>query len=529
MKHLYFVIVLFLLCGCSSFLEEYSQDKAYIQSYEDLDELLLGNAYLEKFNGGSWEMTGVSGNQYYAWVHFIADELQQVRDGFYWSSNGPGWAGFGYYTWQYRVDQDPEGNITWNEDSDFQKLYAHINACNMILEEAKAFENSKDEVIQENVNRIKGECFFLRGSYYFLLANFYGKPYETSTAATDPAVPLKLSPYVEDIYFQRNSVADVYEQVEKDLLEAEHLLKDVPKKSIYRADVHAARLMLSRMYLYMCDYEKAVEYASLVTTEGPALEDLNGFGGTDEMTGLAIDFLNPNLSELIFSTGLAPFANNVATDNLRLIMQYGNSFQISNELYQAYAPETSHDLRLQHYVVSKSGYIAYKKLANSLTATLEMSDVFLMRTSEAYLNLAEAAACAGDEATARTALKTLREKRIDATYYSPAELEGLSGEELVHFIREERRRELCLEGHRWFDLRRYRVAAQYPEEITLEHIHINKSLNMLTGTFEIEWERKYTLPSDDPAWVLPIPRNEIEKNTGMINNPRNERTYENIY
>ena len=112
MKHLYFVIVLFLLCRCSSFLEEYSQDKAYIQSYEDLDELLLGNAYLEKFNGGSWEMTGVSGNQYYAWVHFIADELQQVRDGFYWSSNGPGWAGFGYYTWQYRVDQDPEGNIT---------------------------------------------------------------------------------------------------------------------------------------------------------------------------------------------------------------------------------------------------------------------------------------------------------------------------------------------------------------------------------------------------------------------------------
>ena len=29
------------------------------------------------------------------------------------------------------------------------------------------------------------------------------------------------------------------------------------------------------------------------------------------------------------------------------------------------------------------------------------------------------------------------------------------GEQLVSFIRDERRRELCFENHRWFDLRRY--------------------------------------------------------------------------
>ena len=317
---------------------------------------------------------------------------------------------YGYFTWQYWVFQDPDGMDSWNEASDFRKLYAHINACNMILEEAQEFENDEDETVRENVNRIKGECHFLRGSCYFLLANFFGKPYNAATAASDPAVPLKLSNYVEDIYFQRNTVADVYEQVETDLLEAERLLKDVPKKSIYRADIHAARLMLSRMYLYKCDYENAMKYASLVTTEGPVLADLNGFSGEE--------FLNPDLSELIFSMGTNALVYNVYFPDGYGI---GNNFQISAELFASYDPQNSHDLRLQHYVVNDEGIPSYKKLQGDAYTQTDLGDVFLLRTSEAYLNLAEAAACAGEEATARTALAALREKRIDKAYYNPSE------------------------------------------------------------------------------------------------------------
>lgn len=510
------IVSLFCLAGCSSFLEEYSQDLAYIQSYEDLDELLLGNAYFDRFTCNTWQFTGTTGEQYYPWVHVSGDELQQITEGT-WVSSGPAWTAYGYFTWQYRVYQDPDGNGSWSENGDFEKLYAHINACNMILEEARAFENDANETVQENVNRIKGECYFLRGSLYFLLANFYGKPYDAATAATDPAVPLKLSNYVEDVYFQRNSVAEIYEQVEADLLEAERLLQEVPKKSIYRADVHATRLMLSRMYLYMCDYENAMKYASLVTTEGPVLADLNGFSGEE--------FLNPNLPELIFSMG-----TNALVDNVKMPVNYcgGNSFQVSNELYAAYDPQHSHDLRLQHYIVNADGLLQYAKLQGSSYTQTDLGDVFLLRTSEAYLNLAEAAACAGEDATARAALNALREKRIDAAYYDPAELDALSGEDLAQFAREERRRELCLEGHRWFDLRRYRVAAAYPQGITLTHTQTNRAYNEVTYEYETAWVRRFTLTSDDPAWVLPLPEEEIDKNTGMINNPRNERSYENV-
>jgi len=156
-------------------------------------------------------------------------------------------------------------------------------------------------------------------------------------------------------------VAEIYAQVEKDLLEAERLLKDVPKKSLYRADVHAARLMLSRMYLYMCNYEKAMEYASLVTTDGPALANLNGFTGTQ--------FLTPDLPELIFSTGAMAFTGNIAVDNVYIVMVQGNDFQVSEELYEAYDPQHSHDLRLQYYIVYKDGFYCYKKLTDDYLGT----------------------------------------------------------------------------------------------------------------------------------------------------------------
>ena len=35
-----------LFCGCSRFLEEYSQDLAKVETFSDLDEVLLGKGYL---------------------------------------------------------------------------------------------------------------------------------------------------------------------------------------------------------------------------------------------------------------------------------------------------------------------------------------------------------------------------------------------------------------------------------------------------------------------------------------------------
>ena len=54
-------------------------------------------------------------------------------------------------------------------------------------------------------------------------------------------------------------------------------------------------------------------------------------------------------------------------------------------------------------------------------------------------------------------LRLLRESRIRNYVHTT-----YTGEKLVEEIRLERRRELCFEGHRWFDLRRYAVCEKYP-------------------------------------------------------------------
>ena len=75
MKNIFIVFLLFTLTACSSFLEEYSQDLAKVETVDDLNELLLGDAYLPV---GFYEAYNSSALQpYNLFIHFMSDELQQ--------------------------------------------------------------------------------------------------------------------------------------------------------------------------------------------------------------------------------------------------------------------------------------------------------------------------------------------------------------------------------------------------------------------------------------------------------------------
>ena len=128
------------------------------------------------------------------------------------------------------------------------------------------------------------------------------------------------------------------------------------------------------------------------------------------------------------------------------------------------------------------------------------------RLSEAYLNQAEAEAMlyklenSGEHKTkAMELLNTLRQNRLPVG----AELgEPATSDRLVQMARNERRRELCFEGHRWFDLRRYGM----PE---IKHVWYTDATNSVT----------YTLREKDPAYVLPIPTDVLLLNKELVQNP----------
>ena len=150
-----------------------------------------------------------------------------------------------------------------------------------------------------------------------------------------------------------------------------------------------------------------------------------------------------------------------------------------------------------------------KQVGASLTT---VSSEFLLRLPEILLNKAEALAMLDRSEEAMAVLEELRVKRVVTAEYKPLDMR--SGEKLVELIRDERRRELCGEGQRWFDLRRYAVSPKYPEKKSIRHETYDKN-GVLEGDYVL---KPY---GEDPAWVLPIPGYEIVYNQGnLVDNPQ---------
>jgi len=147
-----------------------------------------------------------------------------------------------------------------------------------------------------------------------------------------------------------------------------------------------------------------------------------------------------------------------------------------------------------------------------------VSEIFMIRLPEIYLNKAEALAVLGRNDEAISMLQELRTKRFSSTPSSPP----AAGGELVNFIREERRRELCFEGHRWFDLRRYGVNSKYPFSKSIRHnsYAYNSALaSYLQGYYEL---KPYS--QDAAAYVVPLHPFEIQFNRETLTNePRPAR------
>ena len=150
----------------------------------------------------------------------------------------------------------------------------------------------------------------------------------------------------------------------------------------------------------------------------------------------------------------------------------------------------------------------------------EVSSIFWMRSAEAYLNLAEAEAYQGNEDAARSAVNKLRAARIKK------DAAGLNitsnGSQLIKDIRLERRKELMLQGHRWFALRRYRVCSVEPEKISITHDY---TIYAERGRAEVKETHRFVLTEDDASWTLPIPNEVLEYNTDMQNNGNQWREY----
>lgn len=382
-----------------------------------------------------------------------------------------------------------------------------ILRCNFVLQKVPAM--NIDETIK---GRILGEAHFLRAHYYFLLVRLFGGvPLQTEPADSD-----------SDLLLPRASAEEVYELIVEDLDQAITLL---PQRSAYtqehigRATKEAAMAELARVYLtHYQDYEHyqlVVDLCEEIRKMGYQLEanyaDLwnplkqNGvesifevqyygktnydFWSNENQASWLSTFTGPRNSGMAagcygWNQPTAEFVSQYETGDVRKekTIFYTGCPTFDGMTYSSAYSTTGYNVR--KFLLTKTQSPDYNT-SNQNWVVTRYADVLLMK--------AEALNEMGQTTLAEA---PLYEVRCRAGLTNRSTIEGLSQMQMREKIIHERRMELAFEGHRWFDMIRYKD---------------NYALNFLHSIGKTAATSKHLL--------LPIPTQEREANPKLTQNP----------
>lgn len=313
--------------------------------------------------------------------------------------------------------------------------------------------------------QLKGEAYLLRAYAHFELLNLYAKPYNKATAATDRGVPLSLTIDIEQNYAP-STVEVVYAQILADIEAGRSLLNTATFEAgkNYRFTTRAALALLARVREFRGEWAQALDAAKQALAVNNKLEDLN--------TSTRL----PNHYQSVENIMSMESAFNIRAASM-----------ISDHLLGIY--DRTNDLRFPLYFSRSGGdYVSIKGNNDALKISF--------RNGELYLIQAEAALQTDDLALARQSLLALKAKRLKPALYTTEEarVNALERAPLLAEILAERERELALEGHRWYDLRRYG----------------QPSLTHETGG------NTGTLLVNDPRYTLRFPQSAVANNPNLF-------------
>ncbi len=350
------------------------------------------------------------------------------------------------------------GDVSTMEGNFFQPFYAALYKS--ILSTNIVIENSS------NAKHI-GEAKFLRGLAYFKLVKVFG----------DVTLNLSDAPSTEDTsILKRQPVADVYGQIVSDLTDAKSAL-DNNGLSSGRASAIAAQGLLGKVYMQMGDFINAESnLASVVNgaaAAGLGLEPIfaDVFGsGTDLNT------------EVIFATQISGSIaiSDYSGTTFPLWSNGGDTKSdedpITADLVNAF--DAAGDTTRKNATIDLSGP---SRIAVKFGSAGAEQDFIELRLADVILLYAEALNENGNSSSAITELNKIRSRANLANVTATAQATVRTA------IANERRLELALEGHRWFDLVR-------------------------TGTVNAEMG----MTIDSNYHLFPIPTSEIFASNGVI-------------
>ena len=371
----------------------------------------------------------------------------------------------------------------------YRAQYQGIARCNLALQQVPDVDPD-ETMTQERKDCLLGEAYFLRAYYYFRLVRIFGGV-----------------PYVDFVidssneWQQPRATADeVYQKIIADLLLAEPLLwnkSQYADEDLGRATKGAAQAMLLKVYLYMHDYENAYKWGTTFMEQQyntgeyslcPNYPDnftLAGENGPESV--FEIQYMEDPTSDYGEGFGFTRGTFTTILTRSRAASLGGNAGwgfnHPTHDLYNEFEqgdprrewtisqPEQSEieansDLTYlgSYYNNAKTEFKengAYYVLAHATRSPLNYR---LIRLSDVMLMYAEAAVYQDDTGTATTMLNNVRSRvgmpaynanTVNQSWNMPSDGDGSP---LLRAICHERRVELAMEGHRWFDLCRWGIA-----------------------------------------------------------------------
>lgn len=513
LKSFTLVLLIFIVSGCSDFLEQ--------KNTSSVNEETL----FKKAEDGQAVVTGI-----YSTFHNIDYMLKGIWfTANFLSQDFKNWGSDSFFaTYEVPTSFDPL-NVFWTRN------YIGISRANSAI---PILTKMKEEGIlsETEANQLIGECYFLRGLFYYYLAADFG------------GVPLELEVVADDGRHPRNSQDEVFASVATDMQMAASLLpwvQDQPETQRGHATKGAALAYQGEALMWLKKYDEAIT----------AFNQLEGEYTLEENFLNVHEIANRNGKESIFEVQFRVYGNmswGAFGVNNQWIASFGTPEEVSGfgyayadkSLYDSFqngdqrklatviGPGDEHpspmiDISIYPKIKQKftdangvtmntlgtldnpwkgsdkgrSGYYGVKFWRNpeicgtkGTSYFLSPDNIMLMRYGQVLVSKAEALFKSGKPTEAMAVIQKLRDrafgKLIDplATVPSPKETDAMK------IIMDEYRHELAGETSLWFVLRR-----------TGEHLQYVKD--------------KFGIIVPMGKDLMPIPQTQIGLNQKLVQNP----------
>lgn len=377
-------------------------------------------------------------------------------------------------------------------------LYKAVRRANVVIERVPTI--AMDETLR---NRYIGEAKFLRAFFYFDLVRTWG------------GVPKLVD--IDPKVLPRSTKEEIYDLIEEDLLFA---ITALPEKSQYssadigRASKGAAKALLAKVYLFRGNFAGAATYALEVINSGiydlePDFDNANSVLGEQ---GVESVFEVASFGEEGLENGGNQYGNvqgvrgtpnrgwgfNRPTLSLRNSYEPGDPRLESTVIFlgevldgitivgDGITPDASIDSHGQAEIESYNQKVWTP--GNNVPPSFGHNRRFI-RFSDVLLIAAEALNENNNSAQALVHLNRVRQRAREGNNTILPDISNTNKDQLRDIILQERRVELALEGHRFWDLVRTNKAAT-----------VLGPLGFITGTHEL----------------LPIPQTEIDLSQGAL-------------